>query len=171
MGTRTFKHRQRPVIDCLTSNPVKYQASIVGKDGDSFVEVRGALMATEDGAVASAWAAILAWSGEKPVGHVAPSTLLRSLQTETAIVEYLHNFHSAEERAETVRAALVELGFPNQSYRGWDERETLDYLLRLETMLLGCSASGVAVDHQDVTRMSLAVTWARGWVRRERGSV
>jgi hypothetical protein len=168
MGTRTFKHRQKPQIEPLASSPMQYRAALLGKDGDSFVEVSGALMLTEDGAVASAWAAILAWSGEKPVGYVAPSTLLRSLQTETAIVEYLHNFHSSEERADTVRAALVELGFPNQSYRGWDERETLDYFLRMEAMLL---AHVAAADHQDMIRMSIAITWARAWVRRERGSV
>lgn len=169
--SRTFKHKQKPQIEPLTSSPMQYRASLLGKEDGRLVEVHGALMATEDGAVASAWAAILAWSGEKPVGYVPPDTLLRSHASETAIVEYLHAFQSSEERAEVVRKALVELGFPNQEYRGWDERETLNYFLRLEAILVSCSNAGQALDHRDVTRMSIAVTWARAWVRRERGSV
>lgn len=165
---RTFKHKQKPEIEHLTSSPMQYRASLVGKEGDRFVSVSGALMLTEDGAVASAWVAILAWSGEKPVGYAPPSTAPRSLATETAIVEYLHNFHESEARAEAVRTALVELGFPNQSYRGWDERETLNYFLRLEAQIL---MLGDDAGRYDVARISLAVTWARAWVRRERGSV
>lgn len=63
---RSFTTKQRPAIDCLTSNPVWYRATVAGTEDGRRVEVTGERRRTEAEAVASAWAAIEAWArGER----------------------------------------------------------------------------------------------------------
>lgn len=58
---RSFSDKQRPGVDVLTSNPVQYQASVVGYEDDRIVTFRGERCDERAAAIASAWLVLSAW--------------------------------------------------------------------------------------------------------------